>query len=92
MSSPQSASVSAPRQTRQRAAPVRYREQTLENDLAPPKKKTRKSWIAKFDEELIRLNNLRLMPSQIAETLQRQHSLDPELMNRRSVESRLRYL
>jgi hypothetical protein len=60
MSSPQSASVSAPRQTRQRAAPVRYREQTLENDLAPPKKKTRKSWIAKFDEELIRLNNLRL--------------------------------
>ena len=46
--------------------------------------------VAKYDAEIIRMNNNRMLPSRIAELLCREHDLDPSVMNRKSVERRLR--
>ena len=45
--------------------------------------------VAKYDAEIIRMNNNRMLPSRIAELLCREHDLDPSVMNRKSVERRL---
>ena len=46
--------------------------------------------IAQYDGEIIRYNNQRYLPSQIAELLCQEHGLDPQMMNRKTVERRLR--
>lgn len=48
--------------------------------------------LAPYDDDIVKYNNLRYPPSKIAEILCLEHELDPKLMNRKSVESRLRYL
>ena len=45
--------------------------------------------VAKYDAEIIRMNNNRMLPSRIAELLCREHDLDPSVMNWKSVERRL---
>ena len=50
-----------------------------------PKKK-------EFDEIIIRLNNANLRPAEIADILRRKYGLSTEMMNRKTIESRLRYL
>jgi hypothetical protein len=61
--------------------------------VPPPAKKPRGrpvGRVAKYDADIIRLNNQRYLPSRIAEMLCREHDLDPAVMNRKSVERRLR--
>lgn len=55
-----------------------------------PKKKglTRKE----FDSEILQMNNQNMQPLMIASLLCTRYKLDPHVMNRKSVESRLRYL
>ena len=46
--------------------------------------------VAKYDADIIKMNNQRYLPSRIAELLCHEHDLDPAVMNRKSVERRLR--
>ena len=46
--------------------------------------------ISQYDGEIIRYNNQHYLPSRIAELLCQEHGLDPAMMNRKSVERRLR--
>ena len=46
--------------------------------------------LAPYDDELVKYNNIRYPPAKIAEILCLEHGLDPELMNRKAVEYRLR--
>jgi hypothetical protein len=46
--------------------------------------------VSKYDSEIIRMNNQRFLPSRIADILCREHDLDPAVINRKSVERRLR--
>lgn len=46
--------------------------------------------VARYDADIIRMSNQRYLPSRIAELLCREHDLDPKVMNRKSVERRLR--
>ncbi len=48
--------------------------------------------LAPYDDDIVKYNNLCYPPSKIAEILCLEHELNPNLMNRKSVESRLRYL
>jgi hypothetical protein len=48
--------------------------------------------LAPYDDDIVKYNNLRYPPSKIAEILTIEHDLDPKVMNRRTVEGRLRYL
>ena len=45
--------------------------------------------ITQYDSEIISLNNDRKIPSHIAEILCQEHGLDPQMMNRKTVERRL---
>lgn len=46
--------------------------------------------VAQYDADIVRYNNMRYLPSRIAELLCREHDLDPAIMNRKTVERRLR--
>lgn len=46
--------------------------------------------VAQYDSEIVRYDNLGYLPARIAELLSREHDLDPAIMNRKSVERRLR--
>lgn len=46
--------------------------------------------IAQYDSEIIKYNNMHYLPMRIADLLCREHDLDPAVMNRKSVERRLR--
>ena len=52
----------------------------------------KKTSLAPYDDEMVKLNNDRQPPAKIAEILCVEHGLDPEVVNRKAVESRLRYL
>ena len=71
--------------------------ETLHLHLPPPLKPTggvRKRGhppgrIAQYDSEIVHYNNQRYLPSRIAELLCQEHGLDPQMMNRKTVERRL---
>ena len=71
--------------------------ETLHLRLPPPLKPTggvRKRGhppgrIAQYDSEIVHYNNQRYLPSHIAELLCQEHGLDPQMMNRKTVERRL---
>ena len=81
---------------RKRTTPQKYREKEEEEEEAsddgPGLKKGRKSWIQRYDKEIVQMNHMRLMPKQIAETLQRKYSLDPKICSGRVVNARLAYI
>jgi hypothetical protein len=48
--------------------------------------------VGKYDREIIKYAQMRYKPGQIADLLQQEHGVGPGVANRKSVESRLRYL
>ena len=48
--------------------------------------------VGKYDREIIKYAQLHYKPGQIADLLQQEHGVSPGVANRKSVESRLRYL
>ncbi len=52
----------------------------------------KKTPLAPYDDEMVRLSNDRQPPVKIAEILCVEHGLDPAIVNCKAVESRLRYL
>ena len=52
----------------------------------------KKTPLAPYDDEMVRLSNERQPPAKIAEVLCVEHGLDPSVVNRKAVESCLRYL
>ena len=48
--------------------------------------------LAPYTDDIVKYNNLRYPPAKIAEILCLEHDLDPKIMNRKAVKSRLRYV
>jgi hypothetical protein len=77
------------RQTRKR---VRLVEEDGPSASSSSSRAGRPSFLQRFDEEIARLYNNHYKPAKIAELLCSQYSLDPQVVTRTGVESRLRII
>ena len=79
----------------ERSACTTKKRQRLVEEETPPRTTChggRPSFLQQYDKEIVHLHNLRYKPAKIAELLCSQYSLDPKVVTRYGVESRLRII